>query len=164
MRTYVPIWDEHGHELPRLADHPFREPSDVIDWARRDSTIAWKTWPEVWHLDHLGRLRCWYKASSLDGIRDWADDPQDLFRSRREGLASKDGCAPNWLIVETRQPWQRDGVPTEVDAKAFVELRATLTTVGVQLVDAVIFDDEHHCWSLHDLEHPGQPYALIGGG
>lgn len=49
------------------------------------------TWPEVWHLDDEGVVRCSCRASSLDTLVRWADDPSGLHRSRRAGLRTT-GC------------------------------------------------------------------------
>jgi hypothetical protein len=44
--------------------------------------------------------------------------------------------------------------PSELDQRSYVVLRSRLEEVGVNLVDAVIFDGDFHWWSMHDLE-PG---------
>jgi hypothetical protein len=109
-------------------------------------------------------LRCASRASSLDGLRRWAQDPYGLHRSRREGERAPGGCAPNWLIVENRT-LGHDGVPpSELDVQAFLTVRAELASIGVHLVDTMIFDGEFHWWSMHDLERPGQPYDLRADG
>ena len=93
---------------------------------------------------------CYFKGSSLDSLIEWADDPWKLERSRREGLASG-GCADRWLVVDSRPTWFAEP-PGECDARAFVELRARLRElIGVELVDAVVFDDEGHWWSMQEL-------------
>ena len=161
MGIYLPLWDQPDHEPPRFDDYRFGSPDDVIEWARRERTIPWKTWPDVWHLDETGALRCGSKGSSGDNVRRWATDPHHLLVSRGIGLA-EGGCGPNWLVVETRQPFHDVGAPTELDAQAFVEVRQALAGVGVNLIDVMIFDDTNRVWSMHDLEHPGEPYTLAG--
>jgi hypothetical protein len=161
--TYVPLYDPANladAECPDLEAFRFRSPDDVIEWARRDFTIRSKTFPEVFHLDVHGTYRCGYRASSLDTIGRWADNPHDLLRSRWEGMATM-CCASNWLIMEPRTLPSLTVPPSEDDAKSFIHVRNVLATVGVHLVDLVIFDDECHAWSLHELESPGRPYVLI---
>jgi hypothetical protein len=86
-----------------------------------------------------------------------------LHRSRRDGVRSPDGCAPNWLIVENRTLGRTDIPPSELDVQSFITVRADLETIGVHLVDTMIFDRGFHWWSMHDLERPGQPYNLRCG-
>jgi hypothetical protein len=165
MPTYEPLFKRYPETddlpIPDIGAYRFRSPADVVEFARHDATIGWATWPDVWHLDADGRFHCYFKASSCDGIRRWADDPYGLLRSRRDGLRSPDGCAPNWLIVENRTlAWRKDVPPSELDVQAFLAVRAEMASIGVNLVDAMIFDDDCHWWSMHDLERPGQPYAL----
>jgi hypothetical protein len=145
---------------PDLSDYRFRSPADVVEYARHDRCIGWATWPDVWHLDDEGRFRCYFKGSTLDRLDRWAQNPYALVRSRREGLRSPDGCAPNWLIIENRTLLRDDLPPSELDGRSFVVLRSSLESVGVNLVDAVIFDSDFHWWSLHDLERPGSAYDL----
>ena len=164
MLTYAPLFKRYPEvddlPIPDIAEHRFRCPADVVEYARHDRTIGWATWPDVWHLDGDGRFRCYFKASSLDGIRRWAEDPYGLHRSRWEGINSPDGCAPNWLIVESRPCRRGDPTPTEADAAAFLAVREDVALIGVNLIDAVIFDDASHWWSMHELERPGRPYEL----
>src|SRR5207253_2798086 len=106
-------------------------------------------WPEVWHLDETGTFTCYYQGSSCDSVTRWARDPSDLERSRRVGLANG-GCADRWLIVDSRPVRFREP-PDEGDAWAFLSLRRHLAGTGIELVDAVVFDDDGHWWSLHEL-------------
>ena len=112
--------------------------------------MGWKTWPDVWHLDDEGVVQCYFRASSIDSIRRWAQDPSRLRRSRLAGLA-EGGCADRWLIVETRHAFRTDLRVDERDAKAFLVLRRELTRIGLVLVDTMIFDDNLHWWSMHEL-------------
>jgi len=137
--------------LPSIAEFPFNDALDVVAYAEVDLCIGWNTWPEVWHLDETGVLACAYKASSCESLVGWAQDPWQLERSRREGLASAGGCADRWLIVDSRPTWLSEP-PNEADARAFIELRAHLQdSIAVELVDAVVFDDDGHWWSMHEL-------------
>ena len=40
---------------------------------------------------------------------------------------------------------------TEDDVRAFMQLRQSLRDYGISLLDVVIFDQEFHWWSLHEL-------------
>jgi hypothetical protein len=163
MGIYVPLWDQLGVDDLDITDHNFRSPDDVLEWGRRDSLVTWKTWPEVWHLDHDGVFHCYFKASSGDGIREWCDDPIDLHISRFAGQEAEDGCAPNWLIIESRQDYLYDpAAPTEQDAWAFGAVRREMAAIGVNVVDCVIFDSTSQWWSMWGLEHPNEPYRLVG--
>ena len=64
------------------------------------------------------------------------------------------------LIVENRTLGRSDVPPSEGDAHAYLVVRGELASIGVNLVDAMIFDGDFHWWSMHDLERPGQPYDL----
>ena len=153
MHTYerIPQPDPLPPGFFDIDTHPFRCPDDVVDWARRHPTVGWMTWPEAWHLDENGTFCCYSKGSSLDSLKGWADDASDLRRAREEGLRTG-GCADSWLIIDSRPRWRRDG-PTvdEGDVEAFLRLRPRLTALGVTLVDVMVFDDECHWWSLHEL-------------
>jgi hypothetical protein len=162
--TYVPLYDPANlADAPKLdlEAHRFRSPDDAVDWVRRDITIPTRTFPDVWHVDRDGAIKCWYRASSLDGIAGWADNPYGLLRSRWEGTAST-GCTRNWLIFEPRTLHREAVPPSEADAEAFVLVRKALLPVGVHLIDLVITDDQFHVWSMHELEAPGTPYPLVG--
>ena len=156
MPSYTPAWDDEAD----LDDFRFRSSADLVEWARRDRLTTWRTWPVVFHLDGAGAFRCYLKASSLCGIRHWSDDPTMLETSRAQGLSSPDGCASNWLILEHRWLPEETEV-TELDAAAFLMVRRHLAAIGVNLVDAVIFDREHRYWSMHDLEAPGEHDRLL---
>ena len=137
---------------PGLASSRFRDPHDLDELAKVDRLLGGSTCPEAWHLDAAGRFRCGYRGSSIESIRDWADDPYPLRRSRREGLASVDGCTDRWLIVESRPTWTCPSpTVTEADAAAFVRVRRVLADLGVHLLDCMVFDDRGHWWSLHEL-------------
>lgn len=138
-------------DIPSLSDWRFNSPSDVVAWAERDPVIGWSTWPEVWHLDDDGELHCYFKGSSFDTLESWASDPYPLRRSRREGLAT--GYCPNrWLIVDSRPTWMESRpAPTEADAAAFAVVERELASLGVHLVDVMVFDDQGHWWSLREL-------------
>jgi hypothetical protein len=149
----------HRYELPELVG-PYEYPglptwplAGALDLERqiiRERFVAQRTYPEVWHLDNHGLFSCGYRGCTGDSVREWADDPADLRRSRREGLADN-GCAPNWLIIEPRPAWLfPDGPIDEGDGEQFLRLRRHLADVGVTLVDAVLVVEDRW-WSLHEL-------------
>jgi len=150
MHTYPHRWTDDT-EVPDLESYRFTDALDVVALAELDRTQGWKTWPEVWHLDDEGRLRCAFRASSGQTLQRWADDPRPLRRSRAEGLADG-GCPDRWLIVDSRPCGLsfRAGVD-ESDPAAFLAIRRDLATIGLTLVDAVVFDDQGHWWSMHEL-------------
>ena len=163
MGIYVPLWDQLGVDDLDITDHTFRSPDDALEWGRRDSLVTWKTWPEVWHLDQDGVFHCYFRASSGDGIRRWCDDAHHLHLSHYAGQQADGGCAPNWLIIESRQDYLYDPVaPTEHDARAFGVVRKEMARIGVNVVDCVIFDSTSRWWSMWALEHPNEPYRLVG--
>lgn len=150
MHRYEPMSPELDWRDLRIEDREFADALDVVSWAERDRTLGWKTWPEVWHLDDRGRFHCYYKASSLSSLQRWADDPSDLYRSRAEGLRDPDGCTERWLIVDSR-PARLSPPPTEADVAAFSRVREALGSIDVLLLDAVVFDDGCHWWSMWEL-------------
>lgn len=155
MHDYQREWlDDPDVRPPDLGDVRFRCAEDVVAHAAVDPTFGWRTWPEVWHLDPDGALTCGYNASTMCTLVGWADDPSPLRRSRSEGLADpRSDCGEDWLIIDSRPVWMGDLRPSvsESDARAFLILRTELHEIGVRLLDAVVFDDAGHWWSLHEL-------------
>jgi hypothetical protein len=49
---------------------------------------------------------------------------------------------------------------TEGDGQAFVRLRSGLAEFGVHLLDVVVFDQEHHWWSFHELTSGGAEWVF----
>lgn len=81
----------------------------------------------------------------------WAKNTRDLRRSRHMGLA-ENGCADRWLIVEPRVAWWHDRlVPGESDVRDFLVVRRKLRSIKVTSLDALIFTDQGHWWSMHEL-------------
>ena len=121
-----------------------------------------KNYPFVLHLNGEGEFCCYDRGSTGESVFDWEHDPEPLLRSRSCGLASRGGCPPNWLIIETRPDWLTalEVVPGEGDVKAFLQVRGVMAEIGVNLVDDVVFDQTNRWWSLHDFLEPDQPYAL----
>lgn len=136
--------------FPSMAEFRFADALDVVAYAEIDLCIGRMTWPETWHLDDAGVMQCAVKGSSCDTLIGWAYDPSHLLRSRRTGRDEDGGCTERWVIVDSRLSGFRDP-PDEADAWAFLELRGHLQSVGVELLDAVVFDSEGHWWSMHEL-------------
>jgi hypothetical protein len=162
----VPRTDD-SRSVP-LDEMRLRGPADVVAWAGHDHTIGWRTWPEVWHLDDHGAFHCGYSGSSLESARTWGHDPSPLLRSWRERSASEEGCTRQWLVVDSRQRWCCDGQPvSEADARAYDLIADALATVGVRLLDLMIFDDDCHWWSLgqllagHGCENPDEAWPDV---
>lgn len=145
-----------GGSVPRIDTFAFRGPLDVVGRAEVDATMGWATWPEVWHLDEGGRFCSYYKAFTGDGVTRWAADPSPLYRSRAAGLQDG-GCTDRWLVVDSRPRWlSADPVVVAADeVDAFLAVRCALEEVSVLLVDAMIFDDDGHWWSLNEIATGG---------
>jgi hypothetical protein len=152
MHIYQRRWPDDSSDWPLLspADFTFRDALDVVRFAEMDPLVTWRTWPDIWHLDSEGRWQCCSKGSSLDSLRRYAEAPQRLLDCRVTDVGRP--CPDYWVVLEPRQQWRLDrpGVD-EGDAQAFVELRRGLALHGVTLLDVVVFDDDSHWWSLHEL-------------
>ncbi len=148
MHTYTPL-QAPGDPLPDITDYRFHDALDVADYARRNRQIGWQTWPDIWHLDDDGLMRCASRCSSLDGIRWWAEEAYFLRRTREASLETGT-CPTRWVIVESRVVFDGD-VMHEGDVVAYHAVRRELAALGVTLLDAVIFDDKCHWWSMHEL-------------
>lgn len=151
MHTYVRPTTIPEPLVPSFADLRFRDALDVVAYAELDLGIGLHTWPEVWHLDEDGGLTCAGPRSSCNTMKRWARGEGDLYEVRRNPPAGV-RCGDRWVIVDSRRKGFYDP-PTvdEGDVRAFGDLRRKLTRVGVDLVDAVVFDDDGHWWSLHEL-------------
>jgi hypothetical protein len=153
MHTYHPRWpdDRAARTLPNLGDFRFNDALDLARYAELDWLITWRTWPDVWHLADDGAFRCGSKGSSLDSVRTFAEDPSALLRCRETVLDQP--CPDRWLVIEPRHPWREDQYRVdEGDAQAFLTLRRGLADDhGITLLDVVVFDQELHWWSLHEL-------------
>jgi len=149
MHTYEPLQSLRD-PIPSIAGFRFHDALDVVRRAQHDRLIGWSTWPEVWHLDDNGEMRCYYAGSTGESIRRWADDPSSLLWARYEGMRVG-GCTRRWVIVESRNCWIEDALVNEGDAQSFLRVREHLAAVGVQLLDVVIFDADCHWWSMQEL-------------
>ena len=152
MHTYERRWADDPEERcsPPLSDFLFRGPLDVVSYAELDPLVTWRTAPEIWHLDDDGRFCCASRGSSFESVRTFADDPAEMLWCREVEL--NDPCPDRWLVIESRHPHRADRYrPDEGDTKAFLELRRGLGRFGITLLDVMVFDQEFHWWSLHEL-------------
>jgi hypothetical protein len=151
MHEYEQLWsDDPDERPPSIGEFRFQSALDVVGCAQHWCHIGRTTWPEVWHLDETGALVSYFKGSSLDSIKTWADDPSYILHADRRSIVSVAG-RERWLIVDSRQAWKHSPIVDEGDVAAYVTLRAHLSSADVDLLDAVIFDDQFHWWSLHEL-------------
>jgi hypothetical protein len=151
MHSYQRRWpdDLSTAALPDISEPRFRDALDVARFAELDWLLAWRTWPEVWHLDDDGAFCCASRGSSLDSVRTFAKDPLAMLDCR---LVPTGGPCPNrWLVIESRHPYHQLYHPDEGDAAAFVTLRQELADFGITLLDVMVFHQEFHWWSLHEL-------------
>lgn len=148
MHTYTPLHPA-DRMPPPIADYRFHDALDVVEYARRDPQLMLRTFPDIWHLDDDGAVRCVSWCSSLDGLRRWAEDPYSLRRSRQEGVATGE-CPNRWVIVEPRLIYKNQ-VMHEGDVAAYRAVERELASLGVVLLDAVVLDEHCHWWSLHEL-------------
>jgi hypothetical protein len=143
-----------GTPSPSIDTYRFRRAEDVVAYAACNPSVGAATNPEVWHLDQAGAITCYYKASTLDTLEWWANEPWPLHRSREEGLRNGN-CGRDWVIVDSRpRHLRRLRRPVCVeDIDWFEDIRESLDEVGVNLVDAVVFDDACHWWSMRELAY-----------
>ena len=95
-------------------------------------------------------MTCCLRGCTCDSLVGWARDPSSLRECREEGL-DIGRCGSDWVIVESRP--RGGGAPrvSQLDVEAFMLLRTELHDVGVRLVDALVFDNHGHRWSLREL-------------
>ena len=151
MHTYEQRWsdDPARRTLPKLGDFRFTGPLDVVAYAELDPVLKWRNSPEVWHLDSNGRFRCGSQGSSFDSVRTFADDLDGLLalppdRARLavpEQVADPRVPSPVARALPGRRG-RRAGVPGPPPR---------LVGYGITLVDVMVFDQEFHWWSLHEL-------------
>ena len=160
MHTFTPRWSEawrDDHD-PNPFDHLFRDAADLAAFAELDRLSLWRTWPEIWHLDSDGFFTCMTKGTTSLTVRSIADRPQTILGCR---LAPSPDCPDNWVILEHRMAWQRDGMDvTDIDATAFVRLRRELAEFGITLLDVVIVNDDLRWWSLEEMVNGSTAWAF----
>lgn len=125
--------------------------ADVVEWASDEPDVGTYDWLDVWHLRGDGVVTCTAEAGAQSSIVGWAVEPGPLVGLRLDGL-DKGDCGTDWLIVDART--RRSGTcvpPCRADRLAFAMVQEELADVGVRLLDAVVFDDDGHWWSLREL-------------
>jgi len=135
-----------------IHDFEFRDANDVARFAERAPLLAGEATCESWHLDRDGRFVCGTNGTELDSLRDWAFGPERLVQTYLE-FRKQGTCTPNWVVVDERPSrWPGDDpTPSEADVEHFMRLRYQLEVVGIQLMDAVIFDGQAQWWSMCEL-------------
>jgi hypothetical protein len=102
MHTYQRRWPEDLSNWtgPDLEGLRFRDACHVAQYVELDPVLAWRTWPEVWHLDDEGKFRCCSRGSSLDSVHRFAKRPSDMVRCRDEPVdpVQIDGLSSNLVI------------------------------------------------------------------
>ena len=148
MHTYTP--GDGSSTVAGFNSRRFTCADDVVELAMLDPRIGCAPWPEIWHLDEEGAMTCCLRGCTCDSLVGWARDPSPLRDLREEGL-DLGRCGSDWVIVESRP--RGGGAPrvSQLDVEAFMLLRTELHDVGVRLVDALVFDDRGHWWSLREL-------------
>jgi hypothetical protein len=152
VHTFSKLWDwDDERTYPVTEDDVFRCAEDIVAKAELWPMFGRQTFPEIWHLDPEGHYRCGWSASSLCSLVRWRDDPFWLNEHLRHSRA--DGCTHDrWVVIDSRPTMFRsqDGV-SEADARAFTTLQQRLARKGIDLVDAVVFYDLQHWWSMREL-------------
>lgn len=152
MHTYEKLWSEDGPRNYPVSDTDvFTCAEDVVAKASLWPLMGRATCPEVWHLDPVGHYVCGWTASSLCTLTGWAEDPSELHTHLR--YTRLDGCTHDrWIIVDSRPTGDSTRPPvSEADAAAYRRIRTILRHQGIDLLDAVVFDDEQRWWSLREL-------------
>jgi hypothetical protein len=147
MHTYLP-GDEPA--AAGITTRRFRRAEDVVGLAAIDPRIGRSTWPEIWHLDDGGAMTCCLRGCTCDSLMGWARDPSPLLQLRLEGI-DLGSCGSDWVLIESRPGGNGRPAVDSRDSEAFVLLRSELYEVGVRLLDALVFDDRGHWWSMHEL-------------
>jgi hypothetical protein len=159
-RDYLLDEDDSSDEELRIEGWPFRSPRDVFGWARRDLLMECKAFSETWFLDDEGFYAGCFHRRRPRKLQDWASDPSALLEVRR--LEIDEGGGPtNWLFFENRLIRRWTNSSQANDMAAFTSLRETMSAVGVNVVDHVIFGERDEMWSLHAaVSKHGEPYRL----
>jgi hypothetical protein len=119
-----------------------------------------KAFSETWFLDDEGFYAGCFHSRRPRKLHDWASDPSALLEVRRLGVAEGGGPA-NWLFFENRLIRRWTTKCQANDIAAFISLRETMASVGVNVVDHVIFGERDDMWSLHEaVSQHGESYRL----
>ena len=140
------------HDATPFDDRLFASGLDVARSAAAGDVLVGQRRCESWHLDRDGRFVCGTRGTVLDSLANWANDPRRLVDAFLNGR-SAGACSPTWVVVDERlaQSFEDAHPPGELDVEHFMRLRRQLDVAGITLVDAVIFDDQRHWWSINEL-------------
>lgn len=136
--------------------------ADVVEWASDEPDVGTYDWIDVWHLRGDGVVTCTAEAGPQSSLVGWAAHPGPMTSLRLDGL-DKGDCGTDWLIVDART--RRSGTcrpPCRADRLAFAVLQQELADIGVRLLDAVVFDDDGHWWSLRELTTGSTTWPTTG--
>ncbi len=136
-------------------DFAYHDARDVVRFAETGPLLTGRANCESWHLDRDGRYVCGTNGTHRDSLASWAADPARLVRTFLD-FRTRGTCSPRWVFVDEREDDGCDddepaGIPGEADVADFLRLRAQLEVVGLTLMDAVIFDQREHWWSMCEL-------------
>jgi len=152
MHQYERQWpdDRSDWSPPSPTDFTYRDARDVARYAASNSLTTWCTWPDIWHLDVGGNWHCCSQGSTLDSVQRFAEAPRRLLDCR--AMPTGDRCPDHWVVIEPRHPYLLQTYDvTEADVEAFLVLRQSLATLGVNLLDVLVVHQDYRWWSLHEL-------------
>lgn len=163
MHTYQRPSDDQRTGLRADPDPPpLRSLDDLVAWASTEPAFGAREDLTVWHLDGGGEVTCWHEACSMTTLVAWAVEPSALVAARLSGL-DRGGCGDRWLITDSRTRFSVAPVPPDGDdVAAFLSLRSELADIGVDLLDAVVFDDTGHWWSMRELTMGTSDWPPVG--
>ncbi len=138
--------------IPDIGERPFLCADDVVRFAEMGGVLTGQQRTESWHLDRHGHFTCGTRPTMMDSLADWAANPRRLIEAFIAGRPGRT-CSPVWVIVDERPTvnWGGCEPPGEADVEQFLRLQRQLEVAGIRLVDAVIFDDRRHWWSMCEL-------------
>lgn len=136
---------------PSALGRTFHDALDVVEFAELGGAGCGQARCESWHLDDTGLYTCESRACRGDTLADWADDPGPLIAAATKQVGPL-SCGNRWVVVEGRSTSMNDEVVVdEGDVQQFIEFRCEMARVGIDVVDAVIFDDQSRWWSICEL-------------
>jgi hypothetical protein len=133
-----------------IADFTFHGARDVVAFAERGGVCIGRPRCASWHLDDTGRFVCGTRGFFDDTLAGWVANPSRLLAAASDGVAGQP-CGTRWVVIDERTAARSGDVIDEGDVRHFLELRCALARVGVDLLDAVVFDDRGRWWSICEL-------------
>jgi len=135
-----------------IAARPFLCADDVAQCAVEGGILTGQRRTQSWHLARDGQFTCGTRATCSDSLADWAAQPNRLIEAFLDGRA-EGSCSPIWVVIDERPLGLTDPCepPGEHDAEQYLRLQRQLEVAGITLVDAVVFDDQRHWWSMCEL-------------